>query len=68
MPRADRGDAADQRAAEAFVAAADAHDRPVERVRVVDVRRAGGGEVALIGEVRALRDTARRSRARESGS
>ena len=46
----------DQHAPEGVVAAADANDRTGERVRVVDVGGARGGEVAVLGEVRALRE------------
>ena len=46
----------DQHAAKGVVAAADPDDRTGERVRVVDVRGACGGKVAVLGEVRALRE------------
>ncbi len=42
----------DQGAPEALVSPADPHHRLLEHVRVVDIRRTRGGEVALVGEVR----------------
>src|SRR5262249_54778533 len=54
MSVGDLGRRGDEHAREAFVAAADPHDRCIEGAHVVDVRGTGGGEVALVGEVRPL--------------
>ena len=55
-PRAERRRRSEKHAPEAVAAAAHAHDRSGERVRVVDVGGARRGEIAVLGEVRALRE------------
>ena len=44
-----------QRVRLALTAAVDPHDRPRQRIHVIDVRRAGGSEIALVRKVRTLR-------------
>ena len=56
MARSDRGRRRREQPTEPFISGADAHDRLRQRVHVSDRRRACGREVALLGEVRALRE------------
>ena len=55
MAASDFGRGREQAAGEVVGAGLDVHERAVERRGVVDVAGAGGREVALVGEVRALR-------------